>query len=134
VGEIISESVGGIIPERRAASPGIGTFGPSRGPSTEFASSQILTSAAVAPNFCFESRRRLVSAAGDGECAARGSLSKGERPLCFRRKELAIEAATFLKNKDVHSEVTLRDLKTDKTTTVKHPLQNGGGTAVHMYG
>jgi hypothetical protein len=26
VGEIISESVGGIIPERRAASLGIGTF------------------------------------------------------------------------------------------------------------
>jgi hypothetical protein len=25
-GEIISESVGGIIPERRAASPGIGKF------------------------------------------------------------------------------------------------------------
>jgi hypothetical protein len=27
VGEIISESVGGIIPERRAASPGIGMVG-----------------------------------------------------------------------------------------------------------
>jgi hypothetical protein len=26
VGEIIPESVGGIIPERRAASPGIGTY------------------------------------------------------------------------------------------------------------
>jgi hypothetical protein len=29
-GEIISESVGGIIPERRAASPGIGTDKPVR--------------------------------------------------------------------------------------------------------
>jgi hypothetical protein len=29
-GKIISESVGGIIPERRAASPGIGTLGERR--------------------------------------------------------------------------------------------------------
>ena len=39
------------------------------------------------------------------------------------RKELAIEAAKFLKTKNVHSDVTVRDLETDKITTVKHPLQ-----------
>jgi len=36
-------------------------------------------------------------------------------------RELAIEAATFLKTKNVHAEVTVRDMQTDKTTTVKHP-------------
>ena len=39
------------------------------------------------------------------------------------RKELAIEAATLLRTKNVHSEVTVRDLETGKTTSVKHPLQ-----------
>jgi len=32
---------------------------------------------------------------------------------------LAIEAATLLKTKNVHSEVTVRDLETGKTTSVK---------------
>jgi len=40
------------------------------------------------------------------------------------RKELAIGAATLLKTKNVHSEVTVRDLETGKTTSVKHPLQS----------
>jgi len=37
------------------------------------------------------------------------------------RKELAIEAATLLKTKNVHAEVTVRDLENGKTTAVKHP-------------
>jgi len=45
-------------------------------------------------------------------------------PRTYRdRKELAIGAATLLKTKNVHSEVTMRDLETGKTTGVKHPLQ-----------
>jgi electron transfer flavoprotein alpha/beta subunit len=44
-------------------------------------------------------------------------------PRSYRdRKELAIEAATFLKTKNVHSEVTVRDLGTGETIAVKHPL------------
>jgi len=31
--------------------------------------------------------------------------------------------STLLKTKNVHSEVTARDLETGKTTSVKHPLQ-----------
>jgi hypothetical protein len=38
------------------------------------------------------------------------------------RKELAIEAATLLKTKNVHAEVTVRDTETGKTISVKHPL------------
>ena len=39
------------------------------------------------------------------------------------RKDMALEAAKFLKTKNVHSEVTVRDLETGETTSVKHPLQ-----------
>jgi hypothetical protein len=44
---------------------------------------------------------------------------------CRQRKHeaLAIEAATFLKTKNVHAEVTVRDLETGETTAVKHLLQ-----------
>jgi hypothetical protein len=38
------------------------------------------------------------------------------------RKDLALEAAT-LKTKNVHAAVTVRDLETGETTTVKHSLQ-----------
>jgi hypothetical protein len=37
-------------------------------------------------------------------------------------KELAIEAATFLKTKNVHAEITMRDMETGETIAVKHPL------------
>jgi hypothetical protein len=36
---------------------------------------------------------------------------------------LALHAATFLKTKNVHAEVTVRDLATGEVTPVKHPLQ-----------
>jgi len=36
-------------------------------------------------------------------------------------RELAIEAATRLKTKSPHSEVTVRDVETGKTVSVKHP-------------
>jgi hypothetical protein len=39
------------------------------------------------------------------------------------RKDLALEAATFLKTKNVHAEVTVRDLVTGDITVVRHPLQ-----------
>jgi len=45
-------------------------------------------------------------------------------PHTYRdREELAIEATTRLKTKNVHSEVTVRDLETGETIAVKHPLQ-----------
>jgi hypothetical protein len=37
-------------------------------------------------------------------------------------KELAIEAATLLKTKNVDAEATVPDVQTGETTTVKHPL------------
>jgi hypothetical protein len=36
---------------------------------------------------------------------------------------MAIEAATRLKTKNVHAEVTVRDIETGKTISVKHPLE-----------
>jgi hypothetical protein len=44
-------------------------------------------------------------------------------PRSYRdRKELAIEAATFLKTKNPNAELTVRDLKTGETIAVKHSL------------
>jgi hypothetical protein len=44
-------------------------------------------------------------------------------PRSYRdRKELAIEAATFLKIKNPSAQLTVRDLETDETIAVKHPL------------
>ena len=44
-------------------------------------------------------------------------------PRSYRdRKELAIEAATFLKTKNPNAELTVRDLETGETIAVKHPL------------
>jgi hypothetical protein len=37
-------------------------------------------------------------------------------------KELAIEAATFLKTKQPHAEVTVREMKTGGVTVVKYPF------------
>ena len=55
---------------------------------------------------------------------ARYEIAINGTPRTYRDcKELAIEAATLLKTKNVHSEVTVRDLETGKTTSVKHPLQ-----------
>jgi hypothetical protein len=55
---------------------------------------------------------------------ARFEIAIDGTPRTYRdRKELAIEAATVLKTKNVHAEVTVRDLETGKTITVKHPLQ-----------
>jgi len=41
-------------------------------------------------------------------------------------RELAIEAATRLKTKSPHAEVTVRDLETGKSASVKHPFAKGG--------
>ena len=46
----------------------------------------------------------------------------GTPRTCRDLRELAIEAATRLKTKSPHSEVTVRDIETGKTTVVKHPL------------
>jgi hypothetical protein len=55
---------------------------------------------------------------------ARFEIAIDGTPRSYRdRKELAIEAATFLKTKNVHAEVTVRDLENGEVTTVKHPLQ-----------
>jgi hypothetical protein len=44
-------------------------------------------------------------------------------PRSYRdRKELAIEAATFLKTKNPNAELTVRDLVTGETIAVKHPF------------
>jgi len=44
-------------------------------------------------------------------------------PRSYRdRKELAIEAATFLKTKYPNAQLTVRDLETGETIAVKHPL------------
>jgi hypothetical protein len=44
-------------------------------------------------------------------------------PRSYRdRKELAIEAATFLKTKNPNAELAVRDLVTGETIAVKHPL------------
>jgi hypothetical protein len=37
-------------------------------------------------------------------------------------RELAIEAATFLKTKNANAEITVRDIETGKVMSVKHPL------------
>jgi hypothetical protein len=36
---------------------------------------------------------------------------------------MAIEAAQFLKTKQPHAEITVRDLETGEAVAVKHPLQ-----------
>jgi hypothetical protein len=55
---------------------------------------------------------------------ARYEIAVDGTPRTHRdHKELATEAATLLKTKNVHSEVTVRDLETGKITTVKQPLQ-----------
>ena len=44
-------------------------------------------------------------------------------PRSYRdRKELAIDAATFLKTKNPNAELTVRDLEFGETIAVKHPL------------
>ena len=46
---------------------------------------------------------------------ARYEIAINGTPRTYRdRKELAIEAATLLKTKNVHSEVTVRDLETPR--------------------
>jgi hypothetical protein len=46
-----------------------------------------------------------------------------ETPRSYRdRKELAIEAATFLKTKNPNVELTVRDLVTGETIAVRHPI------------
>jgi hypothetical protein len=55
---------------------------------------------------------------------ARYEIAIDGTPRTYRdRRELAIEAASFLKTKNVHTEVTVRDLETGEKTVVKHPLQ-----------
>jgi electron transfer flavoprotein alpha/beta subunit len=54
---------------------------------------------------------------------ARFEIAIDGTPRTYRDlKELAIEAATRLKTKNVHAEVTVRDVETGETTAVKHPL------------
>jgi hypothetical protein len=44
-------------------------------------------------------------------------------PRSYRdRKELAIEAAAFLKTKNPNAQLTVRDLETGETIAVKHPF------------
>jgi hypothetical protein len=47
----------------------------------------------------------------------------GTPRTCRDLKELAFEAATFLKTKNVPSEVTVRDLESGEVTVGKHPAQ-----------
>jgi hypothetical protein len=51
------------------------------------------------------------------------SRSTARRAPIATAKDLAIEATTLLKTKNVHAEVTVRDLETGEKTVVKHPLQ-----------
>jgi hypothetical protein len=55
---------------------------------------------------------------------ARYEIAIDGMPRSYRdRRDLANEAATFLKTRNVHAEVTVRDIETGQTTVVKHPLQ-----------
>jgi electron transfer flavoprotein alpha/beta subunit len=57
------------------------------------------------------------------DTGARFEIAIDGTPRTYRDlKELAIEAATRLKTKNVHAEVTVRDVETGETTAVKHPL------------
>ena len=54
---------------------------------------------------------------------ARFEIAIDGTPRTYRDlKELAIEAATFLKTKNPHNDVTVRDIETGETISVKHPL------------
>jgi hypothetical protein len=54
---------------------------------------------------------------------ARFEIAIDGTPRTYRdRKELAIEAATFLKAKNPNVPVTVRDLETGEMIAVKHPL------------
>jgi hypothetical protein len=54
---------------------------------------------------------------------ARFEIAIDETPRTYRdRKELAIQAAMFLKTKNVHAEVTVCDIETGETIAVRHPL------------
>jgi hypothetical protein len=56
---------------------------------------------------------------------ARYEISIDGTTRAYRDVErLAIEAATYLKTKQPHSQITVRDIETGKTTPVKHPLQS----------
>jgi hypothetical protein len=62
---------------------------------------------------------------------ARCEIAIDGTPRSYRdRNKLAIKAATFLKTKKVHSEVSVRDLGTGETIAVKHPLEAGGTVRV----
>jgi electron transfer flavoprotein alpha/beta subunit len=54
---------------------------------------------------------------------ARYEIAVDGKPRSHRDvKATAIEAATYLKTKSPHAEVTVRDVGTGEVTAVKHPL------------
>jgi hypothetical protein len=54
---------------------------------------------------------------------ARFEIAIDGTPRTYRdRRELAIEAAAFLKMKNVHAEVTVRDVESGEVIVVRHPL------------
>jgi hypothetical protein len=54
---------------------------------------------------------------------ARCEIAIDGTPRTYRdRRELAIEAATWLKTRNPNANVTVRDLETRETIRVEHPL------------
>jgi hypothetical protein len=54
---------------------------------------------------------------------ARYEIAIDGTPRTYRDLEkLAIEAAIYLRTKQPHAQITVRDIESGKTTTVKHPF------------
>jgi hypothetical protein len=60
-----------------------------------------------------EQLRRRIAIAIDGTTRTRRD-----------RQDMAIAAATFLKIKQPNSAITVRDIESGQTTTIKHPLES----------
>jgi hypothetical protein len=55
---------------------------------------------------------------------ARYEIAIDGTPRSYRDIEkLGFEAATYLKTKQPNAQITVRDIESGKTTTIKHPLE-----------
>jgi hypothetical protein len=58
------------------------------------------------------------------EHRARFDITVDGKPRSYRdAKPIAIEAATYLKTKHPHAEITVRDIEGGETIVVKHPAE-----------